>query len=354
MEQPEAQKNHFDIRTVTLFKIAAVALLFWFFYIIRDIIAVFFASLILAAVIDPIADWCEKRHIPRSLGVLAIYALLLGVLAGVAILLVPPLMAQMSEFIESLTKLFARFLDEVYSVKQFAEQYGLLDNIERGLNAIESSFSRAAGGIFNTISGVINGMVTLIVFLVFSFYLVVEEGALKRMVKSVAPEKYHAFLAQLLSRVQTKVGSWLRGQIFLSLIVGIMAYIGLLILGVNYALVLGLLAGILEFIPYIGPILSAFPAVLLAFSISPLKAALVIILYFVIHQTENNILVPKVMQKAVGLNPVISVIAVLIGARLAGIMGILFAIPVVTALDVLISELFPQKYHGITNIQLKD
>lgn len=343
------QKFYWDIRVTTLFKIASVGLLFLFFYIVRDIIAIIFASLILAAVIDPIADWCEKRHIPRALGVLAIYAVLLGIVIMVAILLVPPLLGQMSEFASSLTNLFSRFFEQIASLKEFGERYGVLDNIERGLSALESGFTRAAGSVFSTISGAIGSMVSLIVFLVISFYLVVEEGALKQMARVIAPEQHHLFLSQLLVKMQLKIGAWLRGQIFLSLIVGLMAYIGLLILGVPYALVLGLLAGLLEFIPYIGPILSAIPAVLLAFSISPFKAGLVLALYFVIQQVENNILVPKVMQKAVGINPVISVIAVLIGARLAGIMGVLFAIPVITALDILASELFPNKYRGMTN-----
>ncbi|MBI2099206.1 AI-2E family transporter [Candidatus Uhrbacteria bacterium] len=342
-------KTYIGIKTGTLFQIAAVLLFFWFLYVIRDIIAILFASLILAAVMDPAADWCERKRIPRALGVLAIYAGLLGALVLVVTLLVPPLFDQMREFVASLARLLERLLDQAGSIREFGQKYGILENIESGISAVESGLARAAGGVFSTISGAVSGLVSLIVFLVISFYLVVEEGALKRMARAIAPEQYHVLLSQLLLKIQKKVGSWLRGQIILSLIIGLMAYIGLLILGVNYALVLGLLAGLLEFIPYIGPIVSAIPAVLLAFSVSPLKAMLVIILYFVIQQVENNILVPKVMQKAVGINPVISVIAVLVGARLAGIMGVLFAIPVVTALDALISELFPSKYRGMTN-----
>lgn len=343
----EQQKRYLDVKVATLFKLAGIMLLFWFLYIIRDIIAVLFASLILAAVIDPWADWCESKRIPRALGVLTIYIGILGVLALVITLLIPPLFDQMREFITRLAGLFERALGEVGTIRSFGERYGILENIERGIAALESGLTRAAGGIFSTISGVISGAVSVIVFLVISFYLIVEEGALKRMARALAPEQHHVFLSQLLGKIQKKVGAWLRGQMFLSLIVGLMAYIGLLILGVEYALILALLAGLLEFIPYIGPIISAVPAILLAFSVSPLKAALVLILYFVIQQVENNILVPKVMQKAVGINPVISVIAVLVGARLAGVVGVLFAIPVVTAIDVFLSELFPAKYHGM-------
>ena len=344
------QKQGINISIITLFKIAGVLVLFWFFYVIRDIVAMLFASLIAAAVIDPIADWCEKHHIPRTIGVLSLYAMLLGVLIAVVILLIPPLASQTGEFLSSLSRLFSGTLDQLAVLKDFGERYGVLDNVESGIAALESGFSKAIGSIFGTITNALSGIVSVIMFLVISFYLVVEEGALKRMAKILAPEQYHVFLSNLLLKMQLKVGSWLRGQLVLSMIIGLMVYVGLLILGVKYALVLALLAGLLEFIPYIGPILAAIPAILLASSVSPLKAGMVLILYFVIQQVENNILVPKVMQKAVGINPVISVVAVLIGARLGGVIGILFAIPVVTAIDVLLSELFPQKYRGMTNL----
>lgn len=348
MDMP--QKQGFNISIAALFKIAGVLVLFWFFYIIRDIIAVLFASLIAAAVIDPIADWCEKRHIPRTIGVLSIYALLSGILIIAVVLLIPPLAAQTGEFISSLARLVSRTIDQLATLKDFGERYGVLDNVERGISALEAGFTRTVGGVFSTITDALSGIVSVIIFLVISFYLVVEEGALKRMAKILAPVEHHVFLSNLFAKMQLKVGSWLRGQLILSMIIGLMVYVGLLILGVNYALVLALLAALLEFIPYIGPILAAVPALLLAFSVSPLKAGMVLILYFIIQQVENNILVPKVMQKAVGLNPVVSVVAVLVGARLGGVMGILFAIPAVTALDVLLSELFPQKYRGMTNL----
>lgn len=345
-----SQKQGINISITTLFKIAGVLVLFWFFYIIRDIIALLFASMIVAAVIDPLADWCEKRHIPRTISVLSIYGMLSGILIVAVVLLIPPLVAQTGEFVSSLTRLVSKIIDQLAIVKDFGERYGVLDNVERGITALETGFTKTVGNVFATITDALSGFVSVIMFLVISFYLVVEEGALKRMVKIIAPVEYHVFLSNLFIKIQLKVGSWLRGQLILSMIIGLMVYIGLLILGVNYALVLALLAGLLEFIPYIGPILAAIPAILLAFSISPLKAGMVLILYFIIQQVENNVLVPKVMQKAVGLNPVVSVVAILVGARLGGIVGILFAIPTVTAVDVLLSELFPQKYRGMTNL----
>src|SRR3989344_6966184 len=125
------QKTLINISTATLFKIAGVLILFWFFYIIRDIIAILFASLIAAAVIDPIADWCEKRRIPRTVGVLAIYSAMLGAFIAVVVLLVPPLASQMTEFISTLTRLLSKSVQQLATLREFGERYGVLDNIER-------------------------------------------------------------------------------------------------------------------------------------------------------------------------------------------------------------------------------
>ena len=156
----------------------------------------------------------------------------------------------------------------------------------------------------------------------------------------IVPYKYHVFLSELINKIQKKISSWLKGQIVLSLLIGFFVFISMMTLGVKYALVLALLAFLGEFIPYLGPVLAALPAILVAFIDSPLKALFVFIIFVIIQQVENHILVPKIMQKAVGLNPLISILALLIGARLGGVMGVILAIPITTAIIVIISEIF--------------
>jgi predicted PurR-regulated permease PerM len=141
-------------------------------------------------------------------------------------------------------------------------------------------------------------------------------------------------------RVQDKLGLWLRAQLLLSGIIFLVTWIGLLILGVKYSLVLALIAGITEVIPFIGPIIGAIPAVLLAFLQSPIKALLVLILYLVIQQLEGNILVPKVMQKTVGLNPIVVIVVILLGAKIAGVLGALLSIPVAVAIMTIAGDWF--------------
>jgi predicted PurR-regulated permease PerM len=209
--------------------------------------------------------------------------------------------------------------------------------------ALRDNVSGALGSVFSTVAGIFGGIVSFFIVLVITFYMTVEESSMKRTVTFILPDKYQPFTLQLINKVQRKIGDWLKGQLVLCLIVGVMAYIGLLILGVNYALVLGLLAAVGEFIPYLGPTISAIPAIFLAFTQSPIKALFVLILYVLIQQVENNILVPKVMQKAVGLNPIISIIALLVGAKTAGLIGVVLAIPVATAISVIVRELWSTK-----------
>ena len=170
--------------------------------------------------------------------------------------------------------------------------------------------------------------------------MAVDDQAIKKAIRSVLPIDYQPYSMHLINRIQEKIGLWLRGQIFLSLVIFAVSWIGLSILGVKYALVLAVFAGVTEIIPYLGPFIGALPAVFIAFTQSPLLGIITIVLYIVIQQAENYFLVPKVMQKAVGLNPIIIIIAIMIGAKLAGILGVLLAVPVATAISVVVRDIF--------------
>jgi len=179
--------------------------------------------------------------------------------------------------------------------------------------------------------------VYLIAILVISFYLVVEKNGVDRLVKQAVPRNLQNKVLKIISKIELKLSRWFVGQLGLGLIIGLMSYIGLSILGVPYALVLAIIAGLFELIPYIGPWLSAIPAVLIAATISPALAAAVLILYFIIQELENYLIVPKVMEKSVNIHPVITITAMMIGGQLAGMVGILLAVPI-TAIVLVVAE----------------
>jgi len=178
---------------------------------------------------------------------------------------------------------------------------------------------------------------------VLSFYFIVEEGSFKKFIRSIVPFRHRPYVEDLVGRMQLQVGKWLRGQLLLGLIVGVVIYVGLSLMGVKYALVLALVAGILEVVPYIGPVISAIPAVLIASAQSPLLALLVVILYFLVQQLENHLLVPKIMQKVVGLNPLVIILVILVAVKLAGVLGAIVAVPAATLISVFLKDMFDER-----------
>ncbi len=332
-----------NISTSTILKIILIFILFYFFYLVSDILVALFIALIFASAVDPWVDWLEKKKIPRGVSILLIYLILFTVIASVIYLIIPPIVQETAELGNNLPRYLEKTVSTFSALKQYTVQHGISDNIREALGSVSSNLQTAASGVFSTVTGVFGGIFSFFLILVLTFYMVVEENAMRKLIWSIVPARHQPYIMQLISRMQRKIGMWLRGQLILSLIIFILTYIGLSILQVKYALVLALVAGLTEFIPYLGPLLAAIPAVFLAFAQSPMLAIFVGVLYYVIQLTENHILVPKIMQKAVGLNPIVSIAVLLIGFQLAGIIGAILAIPVATAVSVFVKDVFDSK-----------
>lgn len=322
------------ISTLSIVKVLAVLAMLAFVYMVWGVIVLLFVSLLLAAALSPAIDWLARRHLPRSVSVLLLYAIVLSVLAIVTVLIIPPIIKELSELAAAFPALYERLARSLGS----AGNGQVAPALQQAIGALSQSLSRMTGSVLGAVAGVFGGLVSFITVLVLTFYFAVKKDNLKSLAQAVAPAKHQKYALNLLWRIQDKLGLWLRGQLLLSFIIFAMILSGLLILRAPYALVLALLAGLLEAVPFVGPIAAAVPAVLLALTISPLKALLVAGLYIVVQQLENNIIVPKVMQKTVGLNPVMVIIAVLLGAKLSGILGAILAIPVATAAMVVIGD----------------
>lgn len=342
-ESESAKRVVFDIKLSTLAKAVGVILFVVFLYYLRDLLVILLAALLLAAIINPLANWFEQRKIPRGLAVIIIYIVLFALLGLIVVVLVPPIISEFSDFshnlpahLNGLKATYANFLSTT-------EQFGLADDVIQGIDDVGIAVSRSFAGVFATVASVVGSVVSIILILVFAFYLVIEKGNLKDMVSFAVPAKYHPHLANYFGQISDKISAWVRGQLLVGLIMGVIVYVGLSILGVKYALIIGLLAALLEFIPFVGPIISAVPAVFLGLTDSPVKAVSVMILFWVANRIENDILIPKIMKHATGLNPVITLIAVAVGFKLGGILGIILAVPTATALGVLVKNYLEQK-----------
>ena len=325
-----------NISTSTIFRIILILLGLVFLYLIRDILIIVFVAVIIAAAVNGPVSWLQRRKVPRILGVIFVYLLVLLLLALVVTLIFPTL----AEQIKDLTNNFPEFMNKIgLSVNEIWGKYQIEGNLQNLLYKVSSRLTEATSSLFATIVGLFGGLFSAVMVLVISFYLAVQEKGVKKFLISLTPKDHQHYVSDLIDRIQVKIGSWLRGQLLLMFIIGCLTFIGLYFLGVPYVLVLALLAGLFEIIPYVGPIIAAIPAVILAFLISPFLALLVVVLYVVIQQLENYVIVPQVMKKAVGLNPIVIIVVMLIGAKLAGVLGLILAVPLTASIAEFLKDL---------------
>ena len=321
-------KTTINISSNTIFRIIFVILFLIFLYAIRNILILLFFAIIIASAIDLPAKRFDKLKIPRALSVLLIYLVCIGILAGLLILFVPSLANEIKSFsIE-----FPKYADGLYQKFQRLQDGSLkyqklTDGIQNILIGLGDSLRVSASNILSKTLSIFGGLFSAMIVLVVSFYLAVQKNGIRNLLKGITPRKYEVYVLDIWTRAQKKMGQWFQGQLFLAIIVGLMVYIGLYFLHVRFALLLAIIAGILELVPYIGPWLSGIPAVILAFFQAPILAVWVIVLYVAVQQIENYLIVPLVMKKMVGLNPVVVIIALLIGGKLLGILGVILAVP---------------------------
>lgn len=340
------QHHHVTLTYSTIFRVVLVLFGITVLYLIREVVALLFVSIVLAAAFDPWVDWLSKYKIPRSISILSVYVIIFAVVALVIVLLIPPVVEQIGQIADNFPYYYHKILTAFANLQGFATS-NLDSELPSNLETIGSTLAQATKSIFSTISSIFGGIVSFIAVLVIVFYITVEEATLKRFVISLTPQPYQEHAKRLIVMIQSKIGLWLRGQLTLCLIIGILTFLGLWMLGIKYALLLAIIAGLLEIVPFVGPTIAAVPSVFVALSDSWTKVIMVLVLYFLIQQAENHFITPKVMEKAVGLNPIIVIVAVLIGVKLAGIMGALLAVPVAAAIGVVMSDYFSQKGKGI-------
>jgi len=338
------QPININITSKTIFKIIIILILIYFFYIIRDILAIFFFSLIFSSALDPSVDWLANKKVPRTIGILFIYLILFAIASLIVYLIIPPLVNEITQLSVNLPF----YLDKInYFLNNFSANnqspINLLDNFKSSLNSFGSGIESAAKSVYTAITAIFGGVISFVLILVLIFYMVVEENAMKKLIRSIAPVKHQPYIMSLIDRMQQKIGLWLRGQLILIVILFVLAYIGFIILGVNYALILALFVALVQVIPFFGPIVGAIPLLILSYIQSPLLCLFVTIFYLIVQTIENNILVPKVMQKTVGLNPVVVIFVLLGGYQIAGVIGAILSIPVTTALSVFIKDIFDSK-----------
>ncbi len=316
---------------------------------IGDILLVFFVSVLFAAALAPTVNALQKRKIPRSLSVLAMFLALLGLIVLFISQLIPLVVTELIELAKNLNTMFAGLdADSVPFAGPFQPIIdNLLNTIDRELIVEElkiyldqfaNQLSGIAGDTFNTLIKVFNGIFNFILVLILTYFLAVDDEGVNRFFLSLFPSKHGTYIVSKTDAIKDRVGFWLRGQVILMIVMFFLTLIVFFTLGLKYALTLAMLAGIAEIIPVFGPLIAGVPALLVAFNQSTWLALWVLIAILILQQIENNILVPMVMKKAVGLSPIIIILAMLIGFSQFNVLGAIIAIPVATTLSIFVHD----------------
>lgn len=318
-----------------------IALAVGFLYVIRDVLVLFFIALVLSAAMNPAIKQLVRKRISRPVAVGLVYVVLLAAMVAFLSYLIPRAVSQASSFIDRLPEYSKQFSQNPLSNAAFRSVSDILGD-DTGLES-----SRGLGGVtqgvFGATLGVFSGIVSFLAVFTIAFYLSVVEDGVGKFLRSITPRQYEEYIVSRARIIYGKIGYWMLGQIFLMIIVGTLYFILLSLLGVPNALVIALLGGALEIIPYIGPVTAAVPAILFGFFVSPAVALAVMAGYVLIQQLENHVIVPQVMKRAVGLNPIVVILALLMGAKVAGVLGMILAVPVATAINVFVKDVLERK-----------
>ncbi len=313
---------------------------------ITEILLLILISAILAAGISPLVAALQRirlgrrgRRIPEAGAILIIYAALIVLLVLIGGILLTPLVTETREFITALPQLWQNLQQRSAALEArytwLPDISGVIARLPGELAGLSRYFGTAAGVAFRFLGGVFS----IVTVLFMTFYMLVEGPQIKQQFLTLFPAERSGRVEEILQHIGLKFGGWVRGQLLIGVVVGI----GAAALRLPYPLLLGLVAGITELIPIVGPILGAIPAVLIALFQPPLlrlpRVLFVVAFYALVQQTEANFVVPRVMRMAVGISPLLTVIALLVGVKLLGIIGALLSIPVAAALQVVVGEI---------------
>ena len=327
----------------TVATVAGIAILLSVLWAAREALLLVYVSALIAMGLSPLVKLIERpqrkasrSRVPRWLAILAIYAVIVAVVVFVGLLVIPPLVSQASSLWARLPSAFNRLQTFLISHKLMTHSVTLGEAVQ---NAPSGTSGNAVGTVLVAISSFIGGIFGLITILILTFYLLIEAGTMFEYLVRFVPHGRRGDVATAARQAVSKVSAWLRAQFILAGVMGTFSAVGLGLMGVPYFYVIALIAAIGETIPIVGPVIGGITAVAVAISVSPKLALMVGTYFLVLHQLEANILVPKIMERSVGVSPVAVLVALLVGGALWGLVGAILAIPTAALLSVIVEEI---------------
>ena len=339
-----------SISSGTVIRTLLFLLLLLFLYFFRDLVLIILTAIVIASSVEPLAKWFIRRKIPRVLAVILVYLLAAGIFVGLFIVFVPLILEEISHLSKSLPEYMSSVnfwpsLNEtgLFS-KEVIQSLSSSFSFEDVINGLKLATNYTANGLWQTANSIFGGIISFVLIIVFSFYFAVQEYGIANFLKVITPVKHEKYIISLWRRSQLKIGKWMQGQVLLALFIGLLVYLGLMILGVRYAFLLAILAALAELIPLFGPILASIPAISIGLLDGGVSLGLMVLgLYIIIQQFENHLIYPLVVKKVVGVPPLLVIIALLVGAQLAGLLGIIIAVPVAAVFMEFVNDLEEKK-----------
>lgn len=344
MENKQIQVSITSSTLITAVIIGAAAFAMW---TLRDLILLVLTAIVLASALEPGVAGFVKRKVPRVLAVFFMYLLVFGSIFTAIYFVVPPILDDAGNFVT----VGSQYLDTFTLpgatngfTPHLASDKSQLTSMLDGIFVVRNAFNDPSVGAFKIVSLFFGGIFSLVLVTVLSFYFAVQDTGVEEFLRLISPAKNEQYVVNLWHRAQRKIGLWMQGQLLSSLIGGVIAFLGLLILGVPYALLLAVLTAFLMLIPIFGSFLSGLPAVIIAFSTGNVTLAFIVAgLYLIINQFEAHLIHPLVVNKVVGIPPLLVILALIVGGDLAGFLGVVLAIPVAAALRELLSDVSKKK-----------
>lgn len=327
-----------DISWGTILKIALASFCFYLIYLLKDILILVVFALIISFLFNPAIKFLQKMKIPRMLAVIFIYIAIFGIL-GISIYLMAPMF--FSE-IQQFSKLFPQYFEKIAPPLR---ELGIeaFESMESFIQAMGGMLQKASSDILNAISIFFGSVGATLFILTIALFISLEERGIEKMIGTFVPKKYEDYVLFLLEKSQSKVSGWFGTRILSCIFVGVAFFITLYLFNVKYALTLGFLAGIFNFIPILGPVIIGAIAFLVVVLDSWLKALFVLAAFVLIQQIENNILSPILTKKFVNLPAVLVLISLAIGGRLLGVLGAILAIPLAGIIFEFLKDFFQKK-----------
>ena len=341
---------NFKIPTETFLKIGFFALLFFALYKLYNIVLIVLLAIVIASFVESAVKKMKPYIKNRTLSVFLVYVVAISLIIGLSSVFMPVFVSEMSELVSSLSQYIPKGSvlntfqsDTIVGTKHVFSNLSKNASISDVVSSFKNLIDSMSGGFVDVFGGAFMGVVNFGLVMIISFYLSITEKGVENFLRIITPKEKEEYVIGLWERTERKIGLWLQGQMLLGVIIGVLAYLGLTILGVKYSLFLAILTALFMLVPY-GIFIAVIPVVLFSIIDGGITLAFIsFLLYFILHQFETYLIYPLIIKKVIGVSPLVVILSLIVGLQLAGFAGMILAIPFAVCLLEFLDDLEKKK-----------